>query len=173
VVLLGGGEYACVFANASYAMDSLGADGSLVTSTRPMSLKDTPLNPLRNFQWYVYVRVRRYCFVFFYCMYEFETNIVIVAIYSLWHIDVYIFTKTHHFHPISTLVNSRLSWHLNWMYCMHCIRSQVNAMPLAVGDDELGFSEALGTCDSVVDTLWEMKHDWKKCKTCLMMALIE
>jgi len=50
VVLLGGGEYACVFANASYAMDSLGADGSLVTSTRPMSLKDTPLNPLRNFQ---------------------------------------------------------------------------------------------------------------------------
>ena len=119
MVLLGGGEYACVFANASYAMDSLGADGSLVTSTRPMSLKDTPLNPLRNFQWYVYVRVRRYCFVFFYCMYEFETNIVIVAIYSLWHIDVYIFTKTHHFHPISTLVNSRLSWHLNLMFNIH------------------------------------------------------
>ena len=48
MVLLGGGEYACVVANASYAMDSLGADGSLVTSTRPMSLKDTPLNPLRD-----------------------------------------------------------------------------------------------------------------------------
>ena len=50
VVLLGGGEYACVFANASYAMDSLGADGSLVTSTRPMSLKDTPLvrDPCRS-----------------------------------------------------------------------------------------------------------------------------
>ena len=59
---------------------------------------------------------------------------------------------------------------------MYCIRSQVNAMPPAVGDDddELGFSEALGRCDAVVDTLWGMKQDWKKKgKTCLMMALIE
>ena len=64
VVLLGGGEYACGVANASYAMDSLGADGSLVTSTRPMSLKDTPpLNPLRNFQWYVYA-----CTEILYCI---------------------------------------------------------------------------------------------------------
>ena len=49
-------------------------------------------------------------------------------------------------------------------------------MPPAVGDDddELGFSEALGRCDAVVDTLWGMKQDWKKKgKTCLMMALIE
>ena len=44
VVVLGGSEYACFVANA---MDSLGADVSLVT-TRPMSLKDTPLNPLRD-----------------------------------------------------------------------------------------------------------------------------
>ena len=43
-VVLGGGDYACFVATA---MDSLGADVSLVT-TRPMSLKDTPLNPLRN-----------------------------------------------------------------------------------------------------------------------------
>ena len=44
VVVLGGSEYACFVANA---MDSLGADVSLVT-TRPTSLKDTPLNPLRD-----------------------------------------------------------------------------------------------------------------------------
>ncbi len=44
VVVLGGGEYACFVANA---MDALGAKVCLVT-TRPMSLKDTPLNPLRD-----------------------------------------------------------------------------------------------------------------------------
>ena len=43
-VVLGGGDYACYLAKA---LDVLGADVTLVT-TRPMSLKDTPLNPLRD-----------------------------------------------------------------------------------------------------------------------------
>jgi len=43
-VVLGGGDYACFIAKA---LDVLGAQVSLVT-TRPMSLKDTPLNPLRG-----------------------------------------------------------------------------------------------------------------------------
>eukprot|EP00979_Chaetoceros_neogracilis_P008515 scaffold1895_cov222-Chaetoceros_neogracile.AAC.6 len=41
-VVLGGGDYACFVAKA---LDSLGIDVTMVT-TRPMSLKDTPLNPL-------------------------------------------------------------------------------------------------------------------------------
>jgi hypothetical protein len=44
VVVLGGGDFAGFTAKA---LDCLGAEVSLVT-TRPMSLKDTPLNPLRN-----------------------------------------------------------------------------------------------------------------------------
>ena len=43
-VVLGGGDYACYLAKA---LDVLGADVTLVT-TRPMALKDTPLNPLRD-----------------------------------------------------------------------------------------------------------------------------
>lgn len=41
-VVLGGGDYACFIAKA---LDCLGVKVTLVT-TRPMSLKDTPLNPL-------------------------------------------------------------------------------------------------------------------------------
>ena len=44
VVVLGGGDFACFIAKA---LNALGAKVTLVT-TRPMSLKDTPLNPLRN-----------------------------------------------------------------------------------------------------------------------------
>jgi len=44
-VILGGGDYACFTAKA--LSDGLGMDVNLVT-TRPMSLKDTPLNPLRG-----------------------------------------------------------------------------------------------------------------------------
>jgi len=44
VVILGGGDYACFIAKA---MAALGVQVNLVT-TRPMSLKDTPLNPLRD-----------------------------------------------------------------------------------------------------------------------------
>ena len=44
VVVLGGGDFACFIAKA---LNTLGAQVTLVT-TRPMSLKDTPLNPLRN-----------------------------------------------------------------------------------------------------------------------------
>ena len=43
-VVLGGGEYACFTANG---LSVLGANVNLVT-TRPMALKDTPLNPLRD-----------------------------------------------------------------------------------------------------------------------------
>jgi len=43
-VVLGGGDYACFTARG---LSAKGADVSLV-STRPMSLKDTPLNPLYN-----------------------------------------------------------------------------------------------------------------------------
>ena len=41
-VVLGGGDYACFIAKA---LDALGVNTTMVT-TRPMSLKDTPLNPL-------------------------------------------------------------------------------------------------------------------------------
>lgn len=41
-VVLGGGDYACFIAKA---LDALGVNCTMVT-TRPMSLKDTPLNPL-------------------------------------------------------------------------------------------------------------------------------
>lgn len=44
VVVLGGGEYACFVA---LALTALGSRVTLVT-TRPMQLKDTPLNPLRE-----------------------------------------------------------------------------------------------------------------------------
>lgn len=44
-VVLGGGDYACFTARA--LSDGFGVDVNLVT-TRPMSLKDTPLNPLRG-----------------------------------------------------------------------------------------------------------------------------
>lgn len=74
-VVLGGGDYACFIAKA---LDCLGIQVTIVT-TRPMSLKDTPLNPL--------------------------------------------------------------------------YRSNVDAMPPAVGKDEMGFSEALGDFDAVIDTL--------------------
>lgn len=74
-VVLGGGDYACFIARA---LDCLGVGVTIVT-TRPMSLKDTPLNPL--------------------------------------------------------------------------YRSNVDAVPPAVGKDEKGFSEALGDFDAVIDTL--------------------
>lgn len=74
-VVLGGGDYACFIAKA---LDCLDVKVTMVT-TRPMSLKDTPLNPL--------------------------------------------------------------------------YRSNVDAMPPAVGKDEMGFSEALGDFDAVIDTL--------------------
>eukprot|EP00815_Leptocylindrus_aporus_P010952 CAMPEP_0116050358 /NCGR_PEP_ID=MMETSP0322-20121206/334_1 /TAXON_ID=163516 /ORGANISM="Leptocylindrus danicus var. apora, Strain B651" /LENGTH=588 /DNA_ID=CAMNT_0003532895 /DNA_START=30 /DNA_END=1796 /DNA_ORIENTATION=+ len=44
IVVLGGGEYACFVA---LALTALGSRVTLVT-TRPMQLKDTPLNPLRE-----------------------------------------------------------------------------------------------------------------------------
>ncbi len=61
-VILGGGDYACFTAKA---LSSMGQDVYLVT-TRPMSLKDTPLNPLRGskgekYEW-VYVL---FCFFLF------------------------------------------------------------------------------------------------------------
>eukprot|EP00557_Chaetoceros_sp_GSL56_P006938 CAMPEP_0176499746 /NCGR_PEP_ID=MMETSP0200_2-20121128/13112_1 /TAXON_ID=947934 /ORGANISM="Chaetoceros sp., Strain GSL56" /LENGTH=630 /DNA_ID=CAMNT_0017898227 /DNA_START=220 /DNA_END=2112 /DNA_ORIENTATION=- len=74
-VVLGGGDYACFIAKA---LDCLDVKVTMVT-TRPMSLKDTPLNPL--------------------------------------------------------------------------YRSNVVAMPPAVGKDEMGFSDALGDFDAVIDTL--------------------
>jgi thiol-disulfide isomerase/thioredoxin len=43
-VILGGGDYACFTAKA---LSTLGATVNLIT-TRPMQLKDTPLNPLRD-----------------------------------------------------------------------------------------------------------------------------
>ena len=46
-------------------------------------------------------------------------------------------------HPISTLDSRGISIYVY----------EVNAIPPAVGDDELGFSEALETFDAVVDTL--------------------
>lgn len=72
-VVLGGGDYACFIAKA---LDALGVNCTMVT-TRPMSLKDTPFNPLyqsngefmfeskKDSSLYIYM----YCSTYVVCLY--------------------------------------------------------------------------------------------------------